>query len=908
MRRYCCQIRTKSHMFSKQKLTLRAKSMRLFVLVVGVMFGWPIFPRLETPCSGQWTDSFESPATSWWLVASSKELQLRRAQRVFENAIDGDAYERLEVRQRGKKPIQLAHRIEPMLLIDDLKVGLMVKASRAGAKLGARVTLPRVVHPKTGERCTTFIFGDEVKEANHWQYLALNDPATLLDAQLPILRKSLGRSIDPAGAFIDLIVVEDSLGPGNLTVGVDGLTIDGIAFVADQTPRPSSSSKKSYSDDAQKNILRVTANPVAPHFVRTTGGIVEIDDQPAFVRCIECSGESLEFLKSLGFNAVRLRTPPSAQQDKDAKRLGLWLIAPPIFDPQNAQKQPSFAGVIAWDLGDGVGEAELEPARRYIAESRSRHADQQFAFIAHADSHRWEWSRVVDLLITDTRSVYGSTELAEMSRHVLAKSSGGRAGAPHWAMIQTEPSQAIRDQWLAFPSAPESQVSITPQQLRLQAFHAVLGGARGLVFRSDRRLDQKNPVDELRAASLKWVNLQLDMIAPWVATGDVSIISDSAADTLVGSIASDRSTLNLLLSRSPHAQFEPSGIAPKSTSLNLSSHLERTPSFHLTWRGVRQLSSTPSRQGAKVVIERTSSIDFVLIAADEAAIRFAVGAMEKSRSDLAATQLQVASLWFRHTLSALPFEQTSFSAAQAKLDSAAQALHRGDEIGALVQSEVAMQLAGNARNSIWKKATENFPSPLISPFCVSVETLALHSELTTRLGQVEWSDNRVSGGELDSLETLKRTGWLAFESQESGLETKIELTTREPQRSRAAMSLKAETPDAANRIEDASVAITTPGVPVKHGDLIRYEVWVRESAAAGGSKLELFDSLAGRVLSVPITPTADWKPIAIYRFAPANGEAALTVSLVGDGHVDIDSIQVQVLPSGSLRARSGERN
>ena len=165
-------------------------------------------------------------------------------------------------------------------------------------------------------------------------------------------------------------------------------------------------------------------------------------------------------------------------------------------------------------------------------------------------------------------------------------------------------------------------------------------------------LDGKNAADELRAASLKWVNLQLDLIAPWAAIGDAAIVSDPTSDLFVGSLTSDRATLLILMNQSPDAQFEASGSFDKTTTTVLSGHFERTPRYHLTWRGTRQLSPSKSRDSSKVVVERHGSVDYLVLADDPAALKFAVDLTAQKRSEFAAIQMQVATLWLGQSQSA----------------------------------------------------------------------------------------------------------------------------------------------------------------------------------------------------------------------------------------------------------------
>ena len=73
---------------------------------------------------------------------------------------------------------------------------------------------------------------------------------------------------------------------------------------------------------------------------------------PRLARVIEHQGESFAWLKSLGFNAVRLAAPPSAEQLREARESDLWLMAPPSRQAVARDAVRLAERVLAWDLGD----------------------------------------------------------------------------------------------------------------------------------------------------------------------------------------------------------------------------------------------------------------------------------------------------------------------------------------------------------------------------------------------------------------------------------------------------------------------------------------------------------------------------------------------------------------------------
>ena len=875
-------------------LFLRTASLSLIIVLATAPFAF-----------AQWQDSFETPEASWWLYSKSAGQKLHLAKRVFQDARDGVGYEKLELTQREKSRIQIAQRIDPMLVIDDLQIQLWVKSSRVGAQIGARISLPRTVSAKTGERTSVVVLGDKVSEANRWVLLQVKDLATLLDAELPKLRRASSKRIDAAEAYVDLVIVEENAGPGEIQICVDGLSIDGIVFAKDNATKTRNARHETLSGaaiSAQSNATASAITQINHHQVKVDAGIFEIDGRPEFVRSIEYSGESFEYLKSLGFNAVELRQPPTPQQDQEAWRLGLWLISPPAFDPKVVQKQRAFASVIAWSLGEGVSEAELESARRYIAETRSRSSEESLPFIASADSHLWEWSRLVDLLVTDAHGVMGNSPLSDSGQHIQAERAKGRPGAPSWAVIHTEPAATLAAQWNSLSSEWRGSVSLTPEQIRLQAIHGVLGGVRGLVFKSRTRLDGKDAASELRAATLKWVNLQLDLFAPWAATGDASIISDAKSETLVGALTSDRATLFILANQSADAQYETSGAFRSTTTTILSGHFERSPRYQLTWRGVRQISPSKSRDSSRVVIERTGSVDCFLLAEDPAALKYTAELVQQKCEEFSAAQVLVASLWMAQSQSAMQLPHNEFAVIETKLTQAGQEAAKNDHFKAIRSSDEAMRQIAAIRHRVWNRMIGAMPSPLQSPFCVNAELVVPHQELVQRLQQAQWTSKHLPGGDLESIEAIQNASWLAYEANNPELDVQITSCDRSPHAGRGAISLLARSPKSDEFVSTVSAAITSAGVPVQRGELIRYRVWLRsgDQVASPSPKVQLFDSLGGRILAVEVPVTSEWTPCVFYRLAPADGEATLTIALLGAGNIDIDSVELESVTQEQL--------
>ena len=158
--------------------------------------------------------------------------------------------------------------------------------------------------------------------------------ATLLDSELPARAKTVGRKIDPAEAYIDMIVVEEAGGAGDVQVCVDGLSIDGIVFAKDNQ-----SKTRHAKFDETKDLIGPTASECESggESARTTSSE---ERQLAFLSWMvdRNSFGRLNTLANRSNTSSRLDLMQSScasrrRCSKIRKRcdLGIWLIAPARF-------------------------------------------------------------------------------------------------------------------------------------------------------------------------------------------------------------------------------------------------------------------------------------------------------------------------------------------------------------------------------------------------------------------------------------------------------------------------------------------------------------------------------------------------------------------------------------------------
>src|SRR5690606_4705350 len=139
-------------------------------------------------------------------------------------------------------------------------------------------------------------------------------------------------------------------------------------------------------------------------------------------------------------------------------------------------------------------------------------------------------------------------------------------GTPIWAHIQTEPDAQAVAAWNALAGEELPPVGVDARQIRMLVLGSVAAGARGLVFDSRSPLTSHDKPTRLRALMLHYVNLELDLIRPWIASGNYVTSVISSDRLLQGeTLQTDRTRLLLPLHHGTHDQFQPEPVASAPT-------------------------------------------------------------------------------------------------------------------------------------------------------------------------------------------------------------------------------------------------------------------------------------------------------------------------------------------------------
>jgi len=875
-----------------------------------------------------WYEGFEGPRTSWRDAGGDTRYQIQDHRRARGEAHTGQRCERLTLVSHGGTRVYVAHDIGKPRVIDDLLPSVWVKSDRPGAQLAARVVLPRNTDPRTGRPLTVLVAGSSYTQVGRWQQLRIDEISRLLARQVPALRSELGPQVEPGGAYLDRLLLNVYGGPGTTTLWIDDLDIAGYVEAANVFRATSRG-----AGVAAEPAGTLVGRDVSPRSrVRLVGSTLHVDGRPFFPRVIQHRGESLSVLKQLGFNAVWLEKPASVEQLAEASSLGLWLIAPPPGfaggDGEHREAAtdagglgPQFGPVLAWDLGHDLGENRLASTR--LAAETVHQADRHVGrpLICEPLENLRGYSRQVDLLLVGRRPLGSSLELADYAEWIRRRPRLATPGTPIWTRVQTEPAPELRQQLAALDPAATPPRWVASEQIRLLALVALAAGSRGLVFESQSRLDASDPQTRYRAMALELLNLELGLIAGWAASGDViPSTKTNVPEVTATALRAGRSHLLLPIWLGRGSQFVPSQAASHGVSLVVPGVPEDSGAYRIVPGRLRPLRPDRVAGGKRVTLGEFGLTDLVLIGHDRLLLdrlsrnAAAVGPRASALArHLAARNLEFVEDVVRRVGSVAPPETGALlRAARQNVQRCDGSLSARDDATAYDYARRAMRSLRLIQRSTWERAIESATSPLVTPATVGFATLPWQGPLTDRITASRPGPNRLAAGGFENLDAMLAAGWRHYRHWCEEVETSAGVVPEVVHRGFAGLRMTAVAGDPdqpPEMIEVPPVWITTPGVPLEAGQLVRIQGFVDIPRPITGSVdgLMIFDSFSGEALAERIGQTRGWQPFVLYRAAPFSGVMRVSFALTGLGEVRLDDVSIQVLEPGANRVAGRPR-
>ena len=478
------------------------------------------------------------------------------------------------------------------------------------------MVLPRSLDPATGQPITELLRGDSYGQSGTWEKLSIQMPSKLLQQMVPLLRSQYGSDVSPREAYVDLLVLNAYGGTGETEVWLDDLEVTGqvsTGISTDQAPAqiPTTGDRPQDRSESMSDIK-----------TGLHGSVLHVNGRPRLVRAIDHNGEPFAWLKSIGFNAVRLLAPPSPEQLMEADESDVWLIVPSPTDAAPDQYGEQISRILAWDMGRDLTIDLLEPTRRAALQLRSAPTAIRRPIICQPRDDIWQYSRIADLVVLEPPGPNSSLALGQFGEWYLQRSRLTRLGTHFWATVPTEISSRIMEQMRGLGADAPLPIVLEPEQVELLAYHAIASGARGLLFRSRTRLDGQDRSTILRAKTLELINQNLMILDPWAAAGSHDGELDTGDPNVRASVLkTERSRMLLIIRRVADQQFVAAPPETRPITFEVPSVPETDEVYQIEQHGLRRIHHQRST-GVRVTLEETQSFSAVVLTQDRLVINF----------------------------------------------------------------------------------------------------------------------------------------------------------------------------------------------------------------------------------------------------------------------------------------------
>lgn len=893
----------------------------------------------------------DTSKVSWQVRIDASQAQKKWHVRNTTVPHEGTACEHLQIVTGNLGSlIELSHQLPSSRIINELTASLWVKSNRGGTRIGLEAVLPHQLDPETGAMARIYLIGDTYTEEGEWQQLRCVTTDTLVNQSLGLLRgRSKLRNVDSRDMYVERVLIVTRSSSDKVEFLLDDLKLSPIV-------RP----RQTVIESAAA-LNRQNSKPIVEFLLDR----VQILGQPMFPRMSRFHGESLVELKQAGMNVIWAPQFDDYEFLSQLRSQGLWAMAtPPRPQDELGKFLPSrdatlipfhekTAPIIFWNLGTRIPGKQRDEIRSRVGQIQS--ADQQFKRPIMADvlGQERQIAREVSMIGSSPRIL--NSDLSFLNyRNTLIEKTRTAPGRFLWTWIQTEPTLA-NARWRK--SSNKIPIVIEPEQIRLQTYATLSAGYRGNGYWTTTRLDDTTAPGALeRKLAIRQLNMEIDLIEHWLATGSVishvpfslrqretpqikqlgaafknsdaeRFLRDerlaerdiqiqrgkaAAAEMQAAIIHSEYGTLILPVWYRNGSQFVPGQMAGNDATIVIPGGNVSASVWELSTTQIKNLNRKRVNGGVQITIPKFDMTSIIIMTSDH-------GLIDKLRKKVATvsqpsaeTSVQLCRAKLERCkktnaeLAALGVSQIAqmdgpaiLSRAQQLAGQAETALLKQDYHASRMHARDSMQMLRILQRSQWSEATRNLSSAMESPYAISYSTLPDHWRMIEQIGRSAKNiqSNLLRSGDFEDIDTMKTEGWKHDPNAIEGTEAIAELYPGDKKSGNFSLRLFAA-PLKRNlipaQIEGPLVTVTTPPLAVRSDQIVHITGWVKVSSSIRGSQqgATLQDSIMGPGGALHWSGNSDWQKIDLIREVPQSENLILTMSLNGLGSILFDDLRV----------------
>ena len=855
---------------------------------------------------GQIYDALDAHPPRWSLDTSDCEARILEHKHLANGGIDGRACEAITFTATNGSKAEFIYPIEPVRAIDDLNAKLSVMSARAGAQIGLRVRYPYERDAETRRTISTVIYGTSYRDPGKFRWLGIGAIEKRLRLKTVAVRQERGADADLNDPYIDAIVINAYSGAGQTSLRIDELTVNGMVSAGKSGLVPSSKAEADFSREHSNRVAidgngRLLGQPNA-----------SLAFPPSKItKILQHNGEPLSWVRSLGFDAVLLRSSPDAAILREAIQSRMMIYAPPPSSP-DAKLQSLLEPVAAWYIGSGLALDRNRTEQTALTSRRLRNLPLRWQRpIVAAPAERWRsFAPMLDAMIDDlplrVRGITADEEVAEMLTtqskvgERIQTAVGIAAMPPATSLQQTESISRL------IGAPPPS--AFRWHSMYLQAMRSLESTPNAILFRSSRSLASGSEMDNQRSMALSYVNRVISMIAPWVA-------ASTPAPTLATVGAPYR--CSRLVTRSSHLLIA-SSIASRGNEVlagdgeTLDILLSPEDATKTAWRltdfSAQRITPEVTAVGSRIRIVSPDVVELVVLSSDpsvgdrlnKSARQFAQQASLDRWQLTSDAVRRVRQNWNaavdgRFTNAPMPSDL--ITVASRTLADAEPLFRAGNVDGSLRMARRADAWGLRCQWRLSEALMPDWPNPTSSPpmHCDSGPIQIAWQPLMQADG---WGRNLLTTGSFDRGSVFDESRWTFGDRKSQSVQADVAMMTRGTYAGQGALRMTV-TPLTDDPLpggyEGTVIQVRSPSVRIPAGKAFRVDAMVRTLGFGDPHQgVLVYDSIGGQESGILMRGKSNWTPVRLYRQSTNEQEVHVMFEVIGAGEVAVDEVKLQI--------------
>lgn len=859
-------------------------------------------------------DSLDAYPPRWQLDTSDCDARVIDHKNLSDGGSDGGGCESISFQAGVGSEAILVYPIEPVHAINDLVSNVSVMSARSGARIGLRVRFPYFRDPQTHRPVSGVIYGASYERPGRFQSLGVGSIERELRIKTAQLRAAHGAEANLSDPYVDAIAINAYSGAGATTLRIDQVSVQGMIPLGDHGRVDEVPGQVEGPSAVAKQMLQMRRPSYAPE-PRSDVAMTPAFPQGNLIRILEHKGEPLAWVRSLGFDAVLLSEPPTAEILREAIQSQLLVYSPPPVAPD-----PSIGTlldpVVAWYLGGGVAldRDRVSQTDKTVRRLRQFPVSWQRPIVIAPVESWMSYATIGDAIVSD--AVLRGRGLPAAEHALILQGRRERMGAGTELAVAIESSSPAK--LAAMNRTIESSIGAPPDgnfrwhSMLTQAIQALEQTPRAIVFRSHESLVSGTVYSHQRSMALSYTNRFMAMITPWIASARAAPPYGIAGAAYRCSRLETHGDEFLLLTSDQAVRDQTLAGDGRSVEILLPPEMVNRTAWRLTNFSAQRIDIDSVPTGARIEIVSPDVAEIIVISGDatlggrlaQSARRF-VARAASDRWQLSGDQVRQIRADWDHAVTSGATEAIMpvdlLTAAQRTLGDAESVYRAGDAESTLRLSRRAdawgVRAGAQLSQALLPRRRNGELLQYVSSPPMDEGRATLQTAWQPLMRDEGWSGNLIASGGLDTADILDAKGWAFGQRKLARANSDARWISRGFFSGQGAISLSASSNGGeplGGGYEGTIAILSSPAVPIEPTQAVRIDAMIRTIGFGRAHQgVLVYDTLGGQEMGVLVRGATEWTPVRLYRQSSGETEVKVMFEVIGDGEAVIDEVGVR---------------